>query len=250
MEVKIEGIRLKKTYVASAIAYSDFVISIARVKGNGVAGLATSLKNIGIGCLSRAGKSRIHFSTGPRVDSSKCNGCGICLRYCKREAIRIMDGKVFIDESLCNRCLICTAVYPNDAITAERIGPPETQYRIADSALAVMRVVGRDRFAFMNIACEITPQCDCGRRVDAPIAPDQGIFVSRDPVAVNRAVADKIVEAPGLPGTAAEEFDTLAPGSDKIVKVRGTNWRVLLDVAEKLCVGTQRYELIGSYIGL
>ncbi len=52
--VDIEGIRLNRTYVA----YSDFVISIARVKGHGAAGLAASIKNIGVGCLSRAGKSR------------------------------------------------------------------------------------------------------------------------------------------------------------------------------------------------
>ena len=138
---------------------------------------------------------------------------------------------------------MCKAVCPQETITAERIGPPETQYRMADSALAVMKVVGMDNFMFINIACEITPQCDCGRKVDTPIVPDQGIFLSEDPVAIDKAVVDKIIEAPGLVGSAAEEHDALEPGSDKIVKIRGTDWRVLLESAEKLKLGTQEDEL-------
>lgn len=240
VKIEVDGLRLKETRIASAIAYSDFLVSIARVKAHGSAGFAAAIKNIGVGCVSRAGKSRIHFSSGPSINVELCDGCGLCVRYCKLSAIKLRNSEPVIDPSKCNQCLICVNVCPKKALTAERTGPPETQYRIADSALAVSKALN-GRIAYINVAVEITPQCDCGRRVDIPIVPDQGIFASGDPVALDRLVADKIVAAPGIPGSAAEDAGALDPGSDKILKIRGVDWRVLLEAAEKVGLGSQRY---------
>jgi uncharacterized Fe-S center protein len=240
IKVEIDGLRLKETRVASAIAYSDFLISLARVKAHGSAGLAASIKNIGVGCVSRAGKSRIHFYSGPSLNVELCDGCGLCVKYCKLNAIELKNGKPTINPAKCNRCLICVNICPRKAFTAERTEPPETQYRIADSALAVSKAL-KGRIAYVNVAVEITPQCDCGRRVDTPIVPDQGIFASKDPVAIDRLVADRIIAAPGIPGSAAEDAGALESGSDKIMKIRGTDWRVLLEAAEKVGLGSQKY---------
>ncbi|MEM2164308.1 MAG: DUF362 domain-containing protein [Candidatus Bathyarchaeia archaeon] len=240
VKIEIDGLKLKETRIASAIAYSDFLVSIARVKAHGSAGFAAAIKNVGVGCVSRAGKSRIHFSSGPSINVKLCDGCSLCVKYCKLSAIKLRNGIPVIDPSRCNQCLICVNVCPKKALTADRTEPPETQYRIADSALAVSKALN-GRIAYINVAVEITPQCDCGRRVDTPIVPDQGIFASRDPVALDRLVADKIVAAPGIPGSAAEDAGALDPGSDKILKIRGTDWRILLEAAEKIGLGSQRY---------
>ncbi|MBN2284666.1 MAG: 4Fe-4S binding protein [Deltaproteobacteria bacterium] len=51
-----------------------------------------------------------------RVDTQKCNGCGICVEYCPVEAITMNDVAV-IDEKKCTGCEMCIDACPLAAIT-------------------------------------------------------------------------------------------------------------------------------------
>ena len=42
-----------------------------------------------------------------RVDENKCVGCGICVRYCPMDSIRVEDGLAHIDEAECVDCSVC-----------------------------------------------------------------------------------------------------------------------------------------------
>ena len=55
-----------------------------------------------------------------RLDSSKCNGCTTCLRYCPTEAIRIKDGHAVINDERCIDCGECIRVCPHKAKKAVR----------------------------------------------------------------------------------------------------------------------------------
>ena len=41
-----------------------------------------ALKNIGMGCGSRAGKMEMHSDGKTHVDQTKCVGCGACKKIC------------------------------------------------------------------------------------------------------------------------------------------------------------------------
>jgi heterodisulfide reductase subunit A-like polyferredoxin len=46
-----------------------------------------------------------------QIDESKCLGCGMCLEYCKNEAIQIVTGSGYggcrIDQLICKKCGAC-----------------------------------------------------------------------------------------------------------------------------------------------
>lgn len=55
----------------------------------------------------------------PRVDLSKCTGCGKCKEICQYNAVAIVKGEALIFESLCHSCGGCALVCPEGAITEE-----------------------------------------------------------------------------------------------------------------------------------
>jgi len=55
----------------------------------------------------------------PRVDQTKCDGCGRCQEVCVYNAIAIAKKKVLIFPELCHGCGSCTHFCPHDAIKEE-----------------------------------------------------------------------------------------------------------------------------------
>jgi len=115
----------------------------------------------------------------------------------------------------------------------------------------------KENVAFMNLAYDITPHCDCADYGDVPMVPDIGIFASKDPIAIDRATSEAIINSPGIKGSAAEEIEAMNPGDDKIARLSeydpfkafvtldGTkNWRIQYEMGEKAGIGSQDYELI------
>ncbi len=49
------------------------------------------------------------------LDEDKCTGCTTCLRHCPTEAIRIKDGRAFINNERCIDCGECIRVCPHKA---------------------------------------------------------------------------------------------------------------------------------------
>ena len=57
---------------------ADIVISLTHFKGHEAAGIGGTIKNLGMGGGSRAGKKEMHADGKPAVNESKCIGCGAC----------------------------------------------------------------------------------------------------------------------------------------------------------------------------
>ncbi len=55
------------------------------------------------------------------VDSSRCNGCGICKRSCFYFAINIREGKAEVDLQKCDGCGLCGELCPEDAIFVKKV---------------------------------------------------------------------------------------------------------------------------------
>jgi len=84
----------------------------------------------------------------------------------------------------------------------------------------------------------------CWGSNDAPIVADIGIFASADPVALDQACVDAVNAAPAIAGTVLTDKGYSGSG-EKFGHVHpDTDWAATLDHAEKLGLGTRKYELI------
>ena len=58
------------------------------------------------------------FITGHKaiIDYKSCNNCGLCIHYCRFDAISKQNGKVAISETLCDGCKLCSRICTLKAI--------------------------------------------------------------------------------------------------------------------------------------
>ena len=241
VEVPVPGGEyVKAAKIGRAVMDADIVISLNHFKGHECTGFGGAIKNIGMGCGSRAGKMEMHAAGKPTVNQALCIGCGRCAKICAHDAPRIVDRKATIDHAKCVGCGRCIGVCPKDAITPDFDAANDVLNRkMSEYAVAVLH----DRPHFhVSLAIDISPFCDCHAENDVPIVPDIGMFASFDPVAIDRACADAVNRqspiANSILGKATarhvDHFGTVSPTTD---------WRSCLEHAEKLGLGTQAYTL-------
>lgn len=73
---------------------------------------------------------------------------------------------------------------------------------MADACKAVMAYKGAENIVYINIANRLSVDCDCDSHPEEPQMGDLGIFASTDPVALDQACYDAVVNAKD-PGKAA-----------------------------------------------
>ena len=106
----------KEAYIGRAIMDADIFISLNHFKGHEMAGFGGAIKNIGMGCGSRAGKMHQHNSGQPHVIESQCKGCRRCSKECGSDAISYRNMKAWIDPEKCKGCGRCIGACAFDAI--------------------------------------------------------------------------------------------------------------------------------------
>jgi uncharacterized Fe-S center protein len=238
------GEYVKTARIGRAVMDADIVVSLNHFKGHECTGFGGAIKNIGMGCGSRAGKMEQHMEGKPSVLAAKCRVCGRCLSECGQDAIAFgADGKARIDEARCVGCGRCIGACNFDAVeNANWHSNALLSKKMAEYTQAVLD--GRPHF-HINVATQISPHCDCHGSNDAPIIPDVGIFASFDPVAVDQAAADMCLRQPVLADSmAGDAVRAGAASSDPFgLAFPNTDWRDTLAHAEKIGVGTRAYEL-------
>lgn len=236
------GVCLHEARIGRVIMDADVIVSLTHFKGHEMAGFGGALKNLGMGCGSRAGKMAMHAEGKPSVDASVCVGCGSCAKICAHDAPTLENGVMRIDHNKCVGCGRCIGVCPVDAIAEPHDQSNQIlSDKIAEYAKAV--VDGRPQF-HISIVNAISPNCDCHGENDTPIAQDVGMFASFDPVALDQACVDAVNAQPRLPGTWIDDHgDPNAP--DLLTAAHpDTDWREQIVHAVKIGLGTDRYELI------
>ena len=112
--------------------------------------------------------------------------------------------------------------------------------KIAEYALAVVK----DKPHFhVSLAIDVSPCCDCHAENDIPIVPNVGMFASFDPVAIDVAAADGVNAMPANPQSVLGRKEPCC--KDHFTNsYPNTNWRVQVEHAEHIGLGSTEYELV------
>ena len=254
------GEYVQEAKIGRAIMDADVFISLNHFKGHESTGFGGAVKNIGMGCGSRAGKMEQHSAGAPAVNEHKCIGCAKCTKVCAHEGITMVGNKAVVNEDKCVGCGRCIGVCLKDAIYAKC---DESNIILNKKMAEYTWAVLNDRPHFhVSLVVDVSPNCDCHSENDIPIVPDIGMFASYDPIALDQACVDAVnrqlpiqgsllddaVKANGEEGCScgcgcghdhehkeADHFHMTHPD---------TNWQSCLEHGEKLGIGTREYELI------
>ncbi|MCR5288643.1 MAG: DUF362 domain-containing protein [Treponema sp.] len=234
----------KTALIGRAIMDADIFISLAHFKGHESTGFGGAIKNIGMGCGSRAGKMEQHKAGKPEVNEALCRGCRQCAKECGSDAITYSNNKAHIDQSVCKGCGRCIGACNFDAIYNPNEGAnEELDRKMAEYAQAVC--YGRPCF-HINIIRDVSPYCDCHEYNDAPVIPNIGMAASFDPIALDQACSDLCMKATRL------QNSLLTDNVQRGAKLTGILWKDITPVSvwdetlihgEKIGLGTRSYEL-------
>ena len=247
--VPVEGGEyVKEARIGRAVMDADVFISLTHFKGHESTGFGGTIKNIGMGCGSRAGKADQHSNGQPVVEEADCRGCRLCQKLCANDGLVFDEAarKMRIDTDKCLGCGRCLGACNFDAI-----------HFVSDNANAILNcrmaeytkavISGRPNF-HISLVMDISPNCDCHCENDAPILPDIGMFASFDPLALDQACADACLKQNPLPGS--QLWDNLKKpgfadwGDPFTNSTPNSEWRSCLDHAEKIGLGVREYEII------
>lgn len=242
------GEYVKEAKIGHAIMDADVFISLTHFKGHEMTGFGGTIKNIGMGCGSRAGKKDQHCNGQAIIDPEKCRGCKRCLRECANDGLVYdeVNKKMTVNADNCVGCGRCIGACNFDAIDfAHNAAVAELNCRMAEYAKAV--VDGRPNF-HISLVVDVSPTCDCHSGNDAPMLPDVGMFASTDPLAIDQACVDACLKQEPLPNTLLTEqmakedfcdhhdhFENVTPNAE---------YKTCLAHAAKIGLGNREYELI------
>ena len=237
------GEYVKEAKIGRAIMDADIFISLSHFKGHEATGFGGALKNIGMGCGSRAGKMEMHSAGKPHVDQDLCIGCKQCAKICAHGAPQFEDKKAFIDHNKCVGCGRCIGVCPKDAVLpASDESNDILNCKIAEYTKAV--IDGRPNF-HISLVIDVSPYCDCHAENDAAIVPNVGMFASFDPVALDLACAEAVNKQPVIKNSLLGDKMETEPHHDHFHTVSPeTNWESSIEHGVKIGIGQKEYELI------
>ena len=249
VEVPVEGGEyVTAAKIGRAVMDADIFISLSHFKGHETTGLGGAIKNIGMGCGSRAGKKEQHSNGKPVIDPEACRGCKRCLKECANDGLVFneLTRKMEVDTEHCVGCGRCIGACNFDAIAfATDAATKELNCRMAEYTKAV--IDGRPNF-HISLVMDISPNCDCHAENDVPILPDIGMFCSFDPLALDQACVDACLRQQPLPGS--QLYDNMhqegfCDHHDHFVNsTPESEYKTCLEHAAKIGIGSREYELI------
>lgn len=103
---------------------------------------------------------------------------------------------------------------------------------MADASKAVIDYIGKENMLYINVANNLSVDCDCDSNPHAPEMADLGIFASVDPVALDQACYDAVINAEDQGKKALIERMDSRHGIHTV------------EAANKLGIGNREYEIV------
>jgi len=258
-----EGYILKEAFIATAIAAADVLITLTHFKGHAMGVVGGAIKNLGIGAQSKRGKFNVHMGGHPRYGFTGTatlhpeklagynggNGAKWLEDLCPFGLVHVTDKSIEWDQEHCPTCRACMGPMTSSGVLEVGNANQEAaNAAIADACLGAIKAVGKGKVAFINLALDLTPGCDCQGFSDMPIVPNLGVFASYDPVAIDKACIDKATGAIGISGSTAAEKGVLAAGERKFEacssRAPGVSEEIQLVTGEIIGLGSRQYDLV------
>ncbi|MBR3888465.1 MAG: DUF362 domain-containing protein [Clostridia bacterium] len=102
---------------------------------------------------------------------------------------------------------------------------------MADAATSVAKMF-ENKIVYLNIMCNMSVDCDCCEVAEDPCMQDIGMLASLDPVAIDKACIDLVINSND-------------PGKEHLLeRINSRQGMHTIDVAEEIGLGTKEYELI------
>lgn len=103
---------------------------------------------------------------------------------------------------------------------------------MADACKGVIDYMGAENILYISVANNLSIDCDCDAHPHAPEMADIGIFASSDPVALDQACYDAVM-------------NSADPGKKSLVeRMESLHAIHTVEAAEKLGLGTHEYEIV------
>ncbi len=191
--IKVNSRHIKEIRVPSLVSVLEDLIVVTHITGHMMSGYSGSIKNVGMGMASRAGKQVQHSSLKPAINVERCTLCGCCMAICPVSAISDASGRAFINSRICVGCGECIAGCKFDAININWHEDVDIfMERMAEYANGILSQIKRKMY--INFAFDVTEECDCLAGNDPKITEDAGIFASNDILAVDKACFDMLTK--------------------------------------------------------
>ncbi len=225
IELPVVNGTLERAKIGEGIKDYDSILVLSHFKGHVASGFGGAFKNLGMGLGSRSGKLHMHSDVSPSIEKELCTSCKVCVENCDFDAINIIEEKAEINSELCSGCAMCIAVCKFGAVKIPWGGSTnkQLQEKIVDYSKVIIDYLDENLF-YINVLENITEDCDCVGKKMTPIVDDIGILSSSDPVALEKASLD-------LAG-------------EKFAKINSVESEYMLEYAEKLGLGSGKYELV------
>ncbi len=112
---------------------------------------------------------------------------------------------------------------------------PEQDYfleSMADACKGVIDYIGKENIVYINVANNLSVDCDCDSNPHAPEMADIGVFASLDPVALDQACYDAVINSED-------------PGKASLIERMNSRHGIhTVEAANKLGLGNREYEII------
>ena len=103
---------------------------------------------------------------------------------------------------------------------------------MADACEGVINYIGKENMVYINVANNLSVDCDCDSNPHAPEMADLGIFASIDPVALDQACYDAVVNAED-------------EGKKALIERMDSRHGIhTVEAANKLGLGSREYEIV------
>jgi len=126
-----------------------------------------------------------------------------------------------------------TLIHSAGASTTDWGDPSQNDFleSMAEAAQAITNHCG-SKIAYISVMNNLSVDCDCDSNPEDPKMADIGILASIDPVALDKACVDQVYASPD-------------PGKSHLIeRMESRNGVHILEHAEKLGVGMQKYKLV------
>ena len=165
---------------------ADAMLVLSHGKGHIITGFGGAIKNIGMGCVNKDGKRRIHNPDRPEHVPEKCKSCGACVEACSDNLISMdEDGNIKVNYLDCSGCGECVKACKFGAMIKDSESLAISFREFAVASKAVLSRFPKDKVFYVNVLKNITERCDCASDPGEIVCEDIGYLADNDPIRID-----------------------------------------------------------------